>query len=770
MFQAGRKHMPARDYVSIVSSLFEERVSLVIGTLVTTAAVLTVYMHSRAPVMLWLAGAFVFSGVARYVLSVLFKRSRIDPDDVNRAAFWELIGTIQVVGTALIYGVWCFVSLVFVADPYAQLTCSIVSIAVLIGLTTRSFALDRIVTLSSIAVAVPLAGGLFLEGNIYYAAIGVLLAPYLFSIRSLAGKVRRIFLAAVHGRQEATRLAAELDAAVTTMSHGLCLLEEDLRVSVANDRVVELLIGAPSAIVRRNFMDVVSLAAQEGNLTKLSAERLKTAVADRKSCKLVLQLSDGTQTEVSISTRGEQIALVFEDITERVATENKIKYLARYDDLTSLPNRRHFSEQAESRLARIAAEGAGTPVMLMIVDLDDFKHINDSMGHPVGDVVLKRLAGRMRQCLDSHVLLGRFGGDEFTVFDDRHVTPQRAEAAAARLLTSLRQPLHIEGELIELHASVGYVIAEEVEPQYEMLLKRADLALYAAKGAGKNQWMQFHPRMDREYYDRQQLRAALKEALRNNELSLAYQPIIAVETGRVVACEALARWHHPEYGIIPPSIFIPVAEEIGAVSELTDWVLHTASRECVQWPEDVAVSVNISARDFKGDAVQRMVRSALHASGLVPGRLEIEVTETVLMQELDTASHSMQELRAMGVGIALDDFGTGYSSLAYVHDMPFTKLKVDRAFTTDVTSDVRSLKLLRNIAHMSKELDMVVTVEGVETEEQFAAIAEIGLIDHVQGFLMGAPVPGTQVNELISRIRPLERGNARSSARQVRGS
>jgi len=429
--------------------------------------------------------------------------------------------------------------------------------------------------------------------------------------------------------------------------------------------------------------------------------------------------------------------------------------MARFDPLTNLPNRAYFSEQVHERLTQMQEASLNTNVALMIVDIDDFKHINDSLGHPTGDKLLCVVARRIRQTLDSNVLVGRFGGDEFTIYFDEQVGHGTIENAAENLLEALRAPMPIDDRMIEVRASAGYVSCTARRCSLEKLLKRADLALYAAKGDGKGTYATFHAQMDKDYNERQRLKAAMRQALRNDELSLAYQPVVCLKSHKVIGCEALARWHHPEFGTIAPGVFIPIAEEMGVISELTDWVLHTATRECASWPGGLGVAVNISARDFRGDNVQKMVLSALDKSGLAPERLEIEVTETVLVEKLDVASRVLSEISAHGVGIALDDFGTGYSSLAYLHELPFSKLKIDRTFAVNVTSDPRSLKLMNNIARLSKDLDMIVTVEGVETEEQLAVISEIGLIDQVQGFLFGAPVPQSEIARLISSLSGL---------------
>ena len=272
------------------------------------------------------------------------------------------------------------------------------------------------------------------------------------------------------------------------------------------------------------------------------------------------------------------------------------------------------------------------------------------------------------------------------------------ESDPAQIIEAFSTPFDLDGEVIPVNVSIGVVMSSEREDTLDALMTKADLALYKAKANGKGQAQVFHDEMDTEYRYRQKLKAELKIAVQQGSLTLAFQPLIDLKSRRVVACEALARWHHPQLGSIPPSLFIPIAEETGLISDISRWVLREASIECRRWPDEVSVSVNISARDFRNADVAEMVRDALNASGLAPQRLELEVTETALIEEREAATSILSALAKQGIGIALDDFGTGYSSLSYLQALPFTKLKVDRSFVRDITTNPRSLTLLTNVA------------------------------------------------------------------------
>jgi predicted signal transduction protein with EAL and GGDEF domain len=308
------------------------------------------------------------------------------------------------------------------------------------------------------------------------------------------------------------------------------------------------------------------------------------------------------------------------------------------------------------------------------------------------------------------------------------------------------------GESLASNVSIGIVATTDAGADLDGLMTKADLALYKAKGNGKAQYQLFHDEMDTAYRYRQRLKAELKACIEAEGLTLAYQPLIDLKTRRVVACEALARWTHPTLGTIPPGLFIPIAEETGLVSDITRWALRTAAAECVNWPGDISVSVNVSARDFRNADVEEMVRTALARSGLPPHRLEVEVTETALIEVRDAATKTLSSLGQQGIGIALDDFGTGYSSLSYLQALPFTKLKVDRSFVMDIGTNPRSLKLLSNVAQLGKDINLTVTAEGVETEEQLALIQAHTKVDQIQGYLFGVPLPRREVAELIARM------------------
>lgn len=747
------KMLPTIDYVSIVTSLYKDRRAMFWGVVSALLGMLAAAFKTGSVVLFAHAAVFALIAAWRYKVMSDFARNPLAPDDREGAERWERKATVFGGMIAFAYGAWCFIALVIVRDPFAELMSISATVAAMIGIVARNFGIDRLITLQSFALGAPLAIGLVIEGNIYYIILASLLIPMMVSYRYLAADVRAMLLNAVHGRVEASRLAGQLDTALATMHHGLCMLDQNGVIALVNDQARQTFAGiSDGAWVGRTIIDLLDEAIARRALPRATAERLLAMIDEGAGGKIVLKLSGDYHCEVTVSSRADRTVLLLENVTARIHAQERINFMARYDALTSLPNRAHFTEQAEADIATRRRQGLNDPVLLMIVDLDDFKHVNDTMGHLAGDKVLIETANRIRSVMHPESKLARFGGDEFVIYRSRDVGEGSAAAEASSILKTLGQSYDVNGERLDLRASIGFVCDPEPIVNLDELIMRADLALYRAKARGKGQWLAFLPEMDGEFRYRQRLKSDLADALASGQLSLVYQPIVDLKTRQVAGCEALARWTHPELGPIPPTVFIALAEEMGLVSDITRWVLETATTQCTSWPDTVTVSVNVSARDLRSDLLKTQVAGALAASGLAPHRLEVEVTETALIEEREDAARCLSALAARGIGIALDDFGTGYSSLSYLHEMPFTKLKIDRSFIADVATNPRSLQLMANVARLGKDLDLMLTAEGVETAEQLAMIERHTAIDHVQGYYFGRPMPVQEVAALIDRM------------------
>ncbi|MGX7741092.1 putative bifunctional diguanylate cyclase/phosphodiesterase [Rhodopseudomonas parapalustris] len=437
------------------------------------------------------------------------------------------------------------------------------------------------------------------------------------------------------------------------------------------------------------------------------------------------------------------------DVTERRKAEAKIAHMAHHDGLTNLPNRALYQQRLEQALAQ--ARGSGTIVAVMCVDLDLFKNVNDSFGHPMGDRLLRCVAERLRQQVGDGDLVARLGGDEFAIVLTSLPTPNEASSFAARLIEILSAPYDMDGLEVVIGASVGIALAPSDGDECEALSRNADMALYRAKAAGGGCHHFFEKEMDRQAQIRRDMELDLRQAFARGEFELHYQPLIDLAEDRIGGFETLLRWRHPERGMISPSDFIPVAEDIGLIVGLGEWVLRQACLEAASWPSDVKVAVNLSPVQFRSRNLVQVVISALAQSSLVPHRLELEITESLFLADSEANLATLHQLRSLGVRISMDDFGTGYSSLSYLRSFPFDKIKIDRSFVKDLTERPDCLAIVRAIAGLGRSLDITTLAEGVETIEQLDALRAEGCHE-VQGFLFSPARPAAEISGLLMRF------------------
>jgi diguanylate cyclase (GGDEF)-like protein len=438
-----------------------------------------------------------------------------------------------------------------------------------------------------------------------------------------------------------------------------------------------------------------------------------------------------------------------EDITEKRQAEQKIDWLARHDTLTEIANRHHFREQLESWFAALRTGGG---FALHWIDLDRFKEVNDTLGHPVGDALLKSVAKRLRKSLRGPDLVARLGGDEFAVLQAGVVREADATKLAKRLLRSLAEPHQLLGHKVTAAASIGIALAPQHGTDPADLMKHADLALYAAKTSGRNTYVFFRSEHVSKSGDRHQLEKDLHKAQAKGELELYYQPIVNLEQGGVTSFEALMRWNHPERGLISPGDFIPVAEETGLIVEMGAWALRQACQAATTWPDNVKVTVNLSSIQFADGDVYKAVKNALDETGLKPNRLELEITESVLLRDEAKVQEVLHKLRKLGVQIALDDFGTAYASLSYLRSFPFDKIKIDRSFIRDLDGPQRAdcVAIIHAVAGLAKQLQMGAVAEGVETLDHLRTVTMAGC--DVQGFYFSKPVPASEVGAVLKSV------------------
>lgn len=435
---------------------------------------------------------------------------------------------------------------------------------------------------------------------------------------------------------------------------------------------------------------------------------------------------------------------VVEDVTERRRADEKIAHLAHYDALTDLPNRVLFREQIEREFQKAVG---GNQFALLYIDIDEFKGINDSLGHHVGDELLKAVAARIKACIKPTDLIARLGGDEFAVIQTAVADRDDVVEFVTRVHEAIRQPHHCLGHQLSTDASIGIALAPQDGTDLEQLIKNADLAMYGAKAEGRRTHRFFEPSMDARAKARLTMEQDLRQAMADGGFELHYQPLLDLGSNEVAGCEALLRWRHPERGMVSPAEFIPLAEDIGLINELGDWVLQTACQEAAAWPSHVRLAVNVSPVQLKSQTLALRIMGALAASGLAPDRLEIEITEAVLIHDDETALAILHQLRAIGVRIALDDFGTGFSSLSYLKRFPFDKIKIDRCFVSDIEVD-GSATIVQAVVNIAASRNMTTTAEGVETEQQKKLLTQLGCTQ-MQGYLFSAPKPATDVRRIL---------------------
>ena len=547
----------------------------------------------------------------------------------------------------------------------------------------------------------------------------------------------------------------QLDAALGNMLQGLCLFDAEGGLLVHNRRFCDMFGVEPGTL--RPGMSLRAMASAVAAGSAFDDARALDLLYEQE--KLLRSGSSGAlcrslRTDFIVSMRQQPTAeggwiATYEDVTQRFEAEARIITMARRDALTGLANRMVFGERLEEAAARLG-EGAGFAVLCL--DLDRFKEVNDTYGHPVGDALLRGVAERLQACLRETDLLARLGGDEFAIVQSGSRLRDDAVALAKRLIATFEQPFVLDGHVVTVGVSVGISLAPEHGSKPETLLKCADLALYRAKGSGRGGWSFFDEEMDLELRKRRALEHDLKRAVAAGEFELQFQPIVSLTHRRVAACEALLRWKHPERGYVSPAEFIPLAEETGSIGEIGEWVLRRACREAASWPGGIAVAVNVSAAQFRNAAVVRAVMEALTESGLPAYRLELEITESVLLTDNVATLATLHTLKRLGVRVAMDDFGTGYSSLSYLQSFPFDKIKIDQSFVRNLDVTGNSRLIVRSVVGLGRSLGMTVTAEGIETEAQMEQLRLEGC-DEAQGYLFSRPVPSSGIHALFDRLR-----------------
>ena len=527
-------------------------------------------------------------------------------------------------------------------------------------------------------------------------------------------------------------------AALPEMATAVLILDEDRQVEYVNASAKEL------------FMPVApigcTLTALFASCGATGGENVFAALdAGDEPGPIRLRLSDDRLLDCtmrSLSSGG--FVLTMDDVTAYVRNAE----LAERDVLTGLPNRKALRDRLVERLDSAARTGQTTAVLY--VDLDRFKAVNDTLGHPIGDALLRKVGERFKSALRGGDVVARIGGDEFAVIQSDAPQPAASTALATRLVDLIGRAYAIDGHMLHIGASVGVAIAPSDGCEPDVLLKNADLALYRAKAEGRGCYRFFEPGMDERMQARRSMEIDLRRALALKQLDLVYQPQFDLASNAIIGFEALLRWHHPTRGVVPPGEFLPLAEEIGVMTAIGEWVLRTACKQASNWPTPVTIAVNLSPVQFSSGKLAETVVSALSQSKLPAHRLELEITEGVLLDNTDEVLNVLDRLRELGVTVSMDDFGTGYSSLSYLQKFPFDKVKIDQSFIRDINVHADMQAIFRAVTSLASTLRMKTIAEGVETETELACVRAAGC-DEVQGYLTGRPMPADAATALLAR-------------------
>jgi diguanylate cyclase (GGDEF)-like protein len=562
----------------------------------------------------------------------------------------------------------------------------------------------------------------------------------------------RVDVTELKQREEQLRLEnIKLDAALQNMSQGLVMFDRDGNLIVCNQKYAEIYRLPPElsrpGVAHKDILDhrLASGVVAESNSVRFVKDRTAEG-APKSPAETILELADGRTLLVAVRplANGGWVS-THEDITSRREAEAQIAHMAHHDALTNLPNRMLLRARLEDALAQVRRGGQ---IAVLYLDLDHFKSINDTLGHGIGDELLKQVALRLKSCVGEGDTIARLGGDEFAVVQTGIGSPSDVATLSARIREALTRPYELEGHQVPADVSIGISISPDDTDDPDQLLKNADMALYRSKADGRGTFRFFEPQMDERVKARRTLELDLRNAIVNGEFELYYQPLLNLEHHQISGCETLLRWHHPARGMVSPGEFIPVAEETGLINQIGEWVLRQACIEAGSWPNEIAVAVNLSPVQFKNQNLAQLVVSALAHSGLPAHRLELEITEAVLLQNNEATLATLHGLRELGVRIAMDDFGTGYSSLSYLRSFPFDKIKIDRSFINDIADKDESGAIVQAVTSLASRLNMATTAEGVETHAQLQMIESLGCTE-MQGYLYSRPVPAHELARLL---------------------
>jgi len=756
--------LPTEVFAVLIDDLYSMLVSLAIGATTATLVGGIAVLRTGNPWLAVLTVATAAIAVARLLLTFGYRKNRPafggNAAALRRWERWYAIGA-SVYGACL--GSTCFVAFAFTDDPVSHLLLISNAIGFSAGTTARNSSRPRIAVAQVSFILLPIVIGSALRPGAAYTALTLITFLYYLATIEIAqylgGNRVRLLLAI----REKGALNFLFEAALNNMAQGLCMFDSQQRLLIANPRFSEIFKISPDKLTSgTSIREVMALAQATDKNPAAAAAAQRKLLTESPTGSVVTTLADGRI--ISISHRpmpdGGLVA-TFDDVTEQRRAETRASFLATHDDLTALPNRVVFS-QSVSEAIKIGRR-YDQQFAVMFVDLDRFKIINDTLGHSAGDALLIEIAKRLTQSVRESDLVSRIGGDEFVILLRKISNVEQVTRVARKILTAVVKPLTIHGQECRVTASIGISLFPSDAQDEESLTKNADAAMYAVKEQGRNNFLFHSQEIKTQSIERLMLETSLRHALERNELLLYYQPKQDLSRGSISGVEALLRWHHPDLGLLQPSRFIPLAEETGLIVPIGKWVLETACAQSMAWQRQglpaIRIAVNLSPRQFADPNLLVDVGAALEKSGMPPELLELEITESMLMQNVEHAVQVLTAIKSLGITLAVDDFGTGYSSMSLVKKFPIDVLKIDRSFVRDIASDSEDKAIADAIIALGRALDLTIVAEGVETAEQEAFLRAHNC-DEIQGYLISKPIPadefaGFLANHALGELKDL---------------
>ena len=752
--------LPAEVHAALVETLFGTVGSFISGMVGGVMVPAIAYARTGDPVFLICIAILLAVSALRLVALIGYRRT--DPRvQLVQSRRWEMFYGIGAVGFMTAVGAAAAIMFHNYRDQVTALYGVMMALGCVGALAGRNAGSPMIVYGQVVGVCGPLSVALAMQNDPWYWGLAAILVLIITSVKSTTKFLHDIIVSALMNGREAGMQRARLASALNSMSHGLCMGDREGRITVINKRLREMFSIDDAEAGELTSEGLAALIAKAG---RMNAETEVAFMADWKGhagsgqSRLFSHPVGQRIYDFRCEARGEGgFVVIVEDVTVARTASLEIERMAHFNSLTGLPNRIQFHKHLREALARPLP---GDEVLaLLSVDLDQFKEVNDSRGHPTGDELLCLVAKRLRASVHAEDIVARFGGDEFQILLRTPPDVSYASSVAQRIIDTVSEGYTIDRNPISIGASIGIAFAPRDADDADELIRCADMALYRAKSDGRGVHRAFEPAMDVAMQRKREVEHRLRDAIAGEELELHYQPIVDVRSGRIVACEALARLRHPAEGLVSPSEFIKVAEETGLIIPLGDWVLKRACFDAVDWPDDIRVAVNFSAKQFAmGRDVARGIKDTLTMSGLNPKRLEVEITETTLFEAKD-ALEQLRDISAAGVRISLDDFGTGYSSLSYLRQFPVDKIKIDRSFAQDINSR-EAQAVIGSVSVLAQLLNVDLVIEGIEDREQLEALKGWN-VTLVQGYVFSRPQPISDIRPLMDMNRPFDSGQFR---------